>query len=267
MSRVVAVVNQKGGVGKTTVTLNLGIGLSKQRKKVLLIDMDPQGSLTDSLGFNPEKVEYTLTSVMEKVIQDEDDYIHPDYFLKSEGVDLLPTNIELAGLEVTLGTVMSRETVLKAFIDDIRDEYDFILIDCSPSLGMLTVNALVAADEVVIPVQPEYLAMKGLIQLMNTISKVKRKLNGQLKIKGIVFTLVDERTRNAKEKIQLIKETYGDAVQIFANQIPFSVRAKEAADGGISIYEHDARGKVALAYMGFTREFLDSELGGVTCLK
>ncbi|MEY8392102.1 AAA family ATPase [Lachnospiraceae bacterium 45-W7] len=255
--RVIAVANQKGGVGKTITTSNLGIGLAEQGKKVLLVDADAQGSLTASLGFaEPDKLDVTLTNVLEKVINDET--IDPDYgILKhDEGIDLLPGNIELSGLEVSLVNVMSREVVLRSYINLVKERYDYVLIDCTPSLGMITINALVCADSILIPVQAAYLSIKGLEQLIKTIGKVKRQINPALKIEGILLTMVDARTNYARDITALLTENYGKNVRIFKNIIPMSVRAAETSAEGISIYKHDPKGRVADAYRSLTREVL-----------
>ena len=260
MCKVIAIANQKGGVGKTTTTSNLGIGLAKQGKKVLIIDADAQGSLTASLGFTePDKLEITLANVMEKVINDEE--IEPDYgILKhDEGIDLMPGNIELSGLEVSLVNVMSRELVLRSYIGQIKDRYEYILLDCTPSLGMITINALACADSILIPVQAAYLPVKGLEQLIKTIGKVKRQINPALKIEGILLTMVDARTNYARDITALLVENYGQSVRIFKNSIPMSVRAAETSAEGISIYRHDPKGKVADAYQSLTREVLADE--------
>ncbi|MDE7435090.1 MAG: AAA family ATPase [Lachnospiraceae bacterium] len=260
MCKIIAVANQKGGVGKTTTTSNLGIGLAKQGKKVLLIDADAQGSLTASLGFTePDKLEVTLANVLEKVINDEE--IEPDYgILKhDEGIDLMPGNIELSGLEVSLVNVMSRELVLRTYIGQIKERYDYILIDCMPSLGMITINALACADSILIPVQAAYLPVKGLEQLIKTIGKVKRQINPALKIAGILLTMVDARTNYARDITALLVENYGQAVRIFKNSIPMSVRAAEISAEGVSIYKHDPKGKVADAYQSLTGEVLADE--------
>lgn len=260
MCKIIAIANQKGGVGKTTTTGNLGIGLAKQGKKVLLIDADAQGSLTASLGFTePDKLEETLASVMTDIINDEE--FEPDFgILKhDEGIDLMPGNIELSGLEVSLVNVMSRDLVLRAYIKQVRDRYDYILIDCMPSLGMITINVFACADSILIPVQAAYLPVNGLEQLIKTIGKVKRQLNPKLEIEGILLTMVDNRTNYARDISALLIENYGSKVRIFKNSIPISVRAAEISAEGVSIYRHDPKGKVAIAYESLTKEVLGDE--------
>lgn len=199
MCRVIAISNQKGGVGKTTTTVNLGIGLARQGKKVLLIDADPQGSLTASLGYvEPDEIGTTLATIMMAIINEKEFEITDGILHHKENVDLLPANIELSTLEVTMGNVMSREMIMKEYIDTIRSRYDYILIDCLPSLGMMTINALVSSDSVLIPVQAAYLPVKGLQQLIKTISMVKKRLNRKLTIEGILLTMVDFRTNYAR---------------------------------------------------------------------
>lgn len=260
MCRVIAIANQKGGVGKTTTTSNLGIGLARRGKKVLLIDADAQGSLTASLGIRePDRLEITLATIMGNIINDEE--IRSDYGILShdEGVDFIPGNIELSGLETSLINVMSRETVLRTYIDLQRDNYDYILIDCMPSLGMITINVFTCADSILIPVQAAYLPIKGLEQLIKTIGKVKRQINQKLEIEGILLTMVDNRTNYAKDISNLLIENYGSKVHIFENSIPMSVRAAEISAEGVSIYKHDPNGKVASAYKSLTKEVLCNE--------
>lgn len=192
MGKVISVANQKGGVAKSTTTLNLGVGLARQGKKVLLIDADPQGSLTASLGYvEPDDIGTTLATIMMNIINDEEIGEEEGILHHKEQIDLLPANIELSALEVTMSNVMSRELIMKEYIDTMRSRYDYILIDCMPSLGMMTINALVASDMVLIPVQAAYLPVKGLQQLIRTISMVKKRLNRKLTIQGILLTMVD----------------------------------------------------------------------------
>lgn len=260
MCKIIAIANQKGGVGKTTTTSNLGIGLAKQGKRVLLIDADAQGSLTASLGFKePDKLEITLANVLANIINDEE--MDTDYgILKhEEGIDLMPGNIELSGLEVLLVNVMSREVVLRSYVEMVKDRYDYILIDCMPSLGMVTINAFACADSILIPVQAAYLPVKGLEQLIKTIGKVKRQINPKLEIEGILLTMVDSRTNYARDISAMLVENYGSKVRIFENSIPISVRAAEISAEGVSIFQHDPKGKVASAYQSLTEEVLDNE--------
>ena len=257
MCKIIAIANQKGGVGKTTTTSNLGIGLAAQGKKVLLIDADAQGSLTASLGYTePDSLEITLATLLGKVINDEE--IDPDEGIlhHNEGIDLVPGNIELSGLEVSLVNVMSREVTLRNYVELVKDRYDYILIDCMPSLGMLTINVLAAADYVVIPVQAQFLSIKGLEQLIRTVAKVKRQINPTLSIAGIVITMADMRTNYAKDIVELLHTNYDGKLRIFESIIPLSVRAAETSAEGKSIYLHDPAGKVSAAYAALTKEVM-----------
>lgn len=254
---VLAVSNQKGGTGKTTTCENLGIGLAQEGKKVLLVDTDPQASLTVALGYpRPDDLSFTLSDAMEKIMTEQPLAPGEGFLHHPEGVDLMPANIMLSGLEVSLVNAMNREKILKQYLDTVRREYDFILLDCMPSLGMLTVNALAAADQVLIPVQAQYLSAKGLEQLLQTINKVRRQINPKLKIEGILLTMVDSRTNYAKEISALIREAYGSNIKVFSTDIPRSVRAAEISAEGRSIFEHDPKGKVAEAYRVLTKEVL-----------
>lgn len=257
MATITAICNQKGGVGKTVTAVNLGIGLAREGKRVLLVDVDAQGSLTASLGYkHPDKMENTLAEILGRVISDEPITPGEGIIHHAEGVDLLPANIELSGLEVTLVNTMSRETILREYLNSIRDQYDVILLDCCPSLGMLTINALAAADEVLIPMMAHYLSIKGLEQLIRTISNVKRKINPGLEIAGILITMADMRTNYSREIVDLLRGSYGTKLRIFSSIIPLSIRAAETSAEGRSIYLHDPAGKVAAAYAALTREVL-----------
>ena len=259
-TQIIAIANQKGGVGKTTTCVNLGIGLAKAGKKVLLIDCDPQGSLTISLGTSqPDKLPVTLSDMMGKVLTDQQIPTAEGILHHQEGVDLMPADIQLSGMEVSLVNAMSRETVLKQYLDTVKGQYSHILIDCQPSLGMLTVNALAAANRILIPVQAEYLPAKGLEQLLQTVSKVRRQINPKLQIDGILLTMVDSRTNFAREISELLRDTYGGKIKVFGTEIPHSVRAKETSAEGKSIYAHDPGGKVAEAYQNLTKEVLKIE--------
>ena len=253
----IAIVNQKGGTGKTTTCENLGIGLAIEGKKVLLVDTDPQGSLTISMGWQqPDELPTTLSTLMQKAMNDQSIPPGEGVLHHAEGVDLIPANIELAGLEVALVNSMNREKMLKQVLESAKREYDFILLDCMPSLGMLTINALAAADAALIPVQAQYLSAKGLEQLLQTIQKVRRQINPKLKIKGILMTMTDSRTNYGREIDALIRQVYGSKIRVFEQPIPHSIRAAEISAEGRSIFAHDPKGKVAAAYQSLTREVL-----------
>ena len=253
--KTIALANQKGGVGKSTTAASLGIGLSRQGKKVLLIDADAQGNLTQMLGWaQPDELSPTLADLMGKIITDQPITPGEGILVHREGVHLLPANIELSAMEVTLVNTMSRETVLKQYLSSVSDQYDFALIDCMPSLGMLTINALTAADSVIIPVQADYLPARGLEQLLKTVARVKRQLNPKLEVDGILLTMVDNRTVFSREMCQKVRQNYG--TRVLMSEIPRSVRAAEISAVGKSIYEYDPNGKATQAYEKLTKEVL-----------
>ena len=253
---VIAIANQKGGVGKTTTTFNLGVALAQEGKKVLLVDADPQGDLTTYMGVHDTDNIPTLASLMECYIQDRNIDTDSAIIHHKENIDLLPTNLDLSAMEISLVTAMSREYTIKNCLSSIKDKYDYILIDCMPSLGMITINALASADKVIIPVQTQFLAAKGMGHLLKTVAKVKRSINPNLKIGGILLTLVDKRTKLSKETKQLLEENYGNIVKIYNTQIPSAVKVAESTSSGKSIFSYDKNSKVTSAYKEFGKEIL-----------
>lgn len=258
MSKVIAIANQKGGVGKTAVSSNLSVGLAMNGKKVMVIDADPQGNLTSSLGIdNADELENTLASFIEREITERQIELSEYIMHNEEGVDIMPCNIKLAGMDYMIMNALSREYLLDAFVSNIRDKYDYILIDCSPSLNLVTINVLTASDSVIIPVEASYLSMTGLQQLLASIGSTKRKLNRKLEVEGIVINKVNTRTNHEKDIIGKLREAYGSQIKIFDVMIPESVRAKECTAFGVSIYKHDGKGKVAKSFEELTREVME----------
>ena len=257
--KTIAIVNQKGGVGKTTSTVNIGVGLAQAGNRVLLVDDDPQHSLTISLGIRnaDDDLDTTLATAMQAEIRDESVPWEEGIIHSGEGVDLLPANIELSGVEMSLFNAMSREQVLKSVLSRVKENYDYILIDCTPSLGLLPINAFVAADSIIVPSQPRILSTKGLDLLLRTYSQVKRGINPDLKIDGILFTMVDARTVNDRSVIESMRENFGMKINVFDTFIPASVRVTEANMEGKSIFAYDNKCKVADAYRNLTKEVLD----------
>ena len=258
INRVIAVCNRKGGVAKSATAVNLSAALAEKGYRVLLIDADPQGDASNMLGIETDEIETTLATMLERQIKDED--LEPDEgIIKDiEGIDLLPSNIELAALEASLVNVMNRERLLRDYVVMQRPFYDFIIIDCLPSLGMITINALAAADSVLIPVQAEKPAAKGLVQLLKSVIKVRKHLNYDLEIEGILPTMVDGRLNYSKDVIRLITETYGSSIRIFKNYIPRQAKMGESAGAGCSILVYDPKGPAAAAYRKLAEEVADN---------
>lgn len=258
---VFCIANQKGGVGKTTTATALAQGLSEHNKRVLLIDWDPQASLTVSLGFNPDNLSLTSYDVLKSIIRNNGNQAIPDVILTTSNprVDLVPSNIELSQAQLDLVNAFTRELILKEMLQPVCENYDYILVDCLPSLGLLTINALSAANKVIIPLQADFLAMKGLALLLPTIIRVKEKINQDLEILGILFTMTNSRTLHSREVIEVTKRAFGDRIKVFDTTIPTSVRFKEAPAAGMSILTYAPQSDGAEAYRLFTEEVLHEE--------
>lgn len=262
MGKVITIANQKGGVAKSTTCINVGIGLARHGKKVLLIDADAQGNISQCLGImDLDNLETTLVSIIEKILNDEEMDLDTYILHNEEGVDFIPGNIQSVGLDYSLYGIRDRELVMKHIIDLLRDRYDYILIDTMPSLGMLTINALVAADSVLIPVESSFWPAEGLQQLIKTIGRIHRNLNPNLTIEGILLTKVDRRTNFARDVSEAIRETYGSDIRIFKNPIPMSIRAAEMSARRSSIFLHSPDSNVAKSYEALVKEVLGDEAG------
>ena len=255
--RTIAVANQKGGTGKTATTLSLGIALAHRGKRVLLVDTDPQGDLTKSLGWkDPDSLEVTIANHLGAVIEGEGADPREGILSHKEGVDLMPANIELAGMEMPVLMAMSREQLINVWVSPLKADYDFIIFDCAPTLGIIPVNAFVASDSVLIPVSVEYLPASAMIGLLNTVRRVRRQINPSLSVEGILLTLFDSRNNLAHEVEGIIREQYGSAYRVFDAVIPRAVSAAEAPSVGASIFAYDKRGKVACAFERLAGEVL-----------
>lgn len=259
MTKVIAIANQKGGVGKTSTAVNLGAGLVRQGYDVLLIDLDSQANLTMALGYqNPDDMDFTISNVLHKAVKEESIDPMEGILTTAEGIDLMPANVQLSGLEISLINEYGREVVLKQYIDEVRLNYDYILIDCAPSLSVLTVNALVAADSVLIPTQPQYFSMAGIQMFYDTFSKIRKKMNPSLSIEGVLVTMMDNRPNFTKDLVSQLRESYGDTFKVFDTEIPTSIRMSESNARGKSIFDFDRKGKVAAAYEKLTQEVIEN---------
>jgi len=254
MGRIIAIVNQKGGVGKTTTCVNLASAVSKLGKKVLAIDMDPQGNLTSGFGIDKKELEMTVYDVLINNV-DIDDVIKR---YSDNDLYILPSNVDLAGAEIELVSMIAREYRLKKGIEKIKDSYDFIFIDCPPSLGLLTINALTCADSIIVPIQCEYYALEGLSQLINTVNLVKKHLNESLQIDGVVLTMFDSRTNLSVEVVEEVKKYFGE--KVFMSIIPRNVRLSEAPSFGVPGIFYDPESKGAKAYLDLAEEYLKGQI-------
>ncbi|MDR2043317.1 MAG: AAA family ATPase [Clostridium sp.] len=253
--RVYAVANQKGGVGKSATSTNLGIGLARQGRKVLIVDLDSQASQTVSLGWKqPEELPVTVATQLGKVVANKPIDPQDGILHHSEDIDLIPSSIELSGLEMRMVNAMSRESVLKSYLAELRRDYDVIVLDCPPTLGMMTVNALAAADRVIVPVQPEYLSVIGMTQLFDTVALVKKQINPALQVEGVLVTLANMRTNLAKNTLEILRQAYGGKIRIFPHPVPYSTKVKEASAAGRSIFAYDPKGAAAYAYGELVKE-------------
>ena len=258
---VICIANQKGGVGKTTTAAALAQGLSEYGKRILLIDWDPQASLTITLGFNPDDLKRTGYDVLSSTIKNDGSISIRDVIIQTSNpnIDLVPANIELSQAHLDLVGAFTRELMLKEMIQPVRTSYDYILVDCLPSLALLTVNALSAADSVIIPLQADFLAMKGLALLLSTIIRVRDKINPELEISGILFTMTNPRTLHCQEVIEVTRRAFGDRIKVFDTLIPTTVRFKEAPAAGESILTYASGSNGANAYRLFTKEVMNEK--------
>jgi chromosome partitioning protein len=259
MGKTIVITNRKGGCGKSFTAASLGVGLARHGKKVLLVDSDNQHSLTVSMGVSePDKLPVTLATVISDIIAEKDIDPATGIIHHAEGVDLMPANNSLTGIELALAPLIGREAMMRQYIEKVKPLYDYLLIDTAPTLDLLAVNALAAADSAIIPVTPKFLDAKGLELLLKSIAQIRKAVNKNLKIEGILFTMVDKRPNFTKEIISMIEKAYGGEIRIFKDYIPHSIRAVEASATGKSIFEHEPNGRVAAAYDSLVREVLDN---------
>lgn len=254
--KTIACVNQKGGVGKSVTSTNLGIGLARHGMRVLIVDCDSQASQTVSLGWREDELPVTLATLLAAQLERDPRNPRDAILHHTEGVDLLPSSIALSGLELRMVNATSREALLRKLLQPLKDEYDFIILDCPPTLGMITVNALAAADSLIIPVQPEYLSVVGMTQLFDTVLEIREDINPNLKVDGILITLANMRTVLAKNSVDAIRSAYGGQLRVYPDPIPYSVKVKEASGVGKSVFAYEPDGKAAVAYESLVKEVL-----------
>ena len=254
--KVIACVNQKGGVGKSVTSTNLAVGLVQHGKEVLIVDCDSQASQTVSLGWREDELSVTLATLFAQQLERKPVYPFEVILHHAEGVDLLPSSIALSGLELRMVNATSREAMLRKLLQPLKVNYDFIILDCPPTLGMITVNALAAADSLIVPVQPEFLSVVGMTQLFDTVAEIREDINPGLKVDGVLITLANMRTVLARNSVEAIRAAYGGNLRVYPEAIPYSVKVKEASGAGKSIFTYEPNGKAAAAYESLVKEVL-----------
>ena len=258
MGRAIAIFNQKGGVGKTTTNINLGACLARLGKKVLILDIDPQGNTTSGIGIKKKTLEYTVYDLL---IEEDFDTRKAILHTRTKGLDIIPASVDLAGAEIELVQIQGREKRLKKAIDKVRNKYDYIFIDCPPSLGLLTINSLTAVESVLIPIQCEFYALEGVSQLVSTIDLVKKNLNPDIEIEGVILSMFDGRTNLSAQVVQEVKKYFGP--KVYSTVIPRNIRLAEAPSYGLPIVEYDPKSRGAEAYTEFAEEFLERKSNGI----